>query len=94
VNSSSKLLPKGFVSELNTKNMDNSTSFLTITHTTLSAKRFRKYAILMIDVVAVFCFWTEQRWNGSSISRLRLAETPEVLNTILESNTLSFLMVH
>jgi hypothetical protein len=65
--------------------LGNSASFLTITHTTLSAKRFRKYKILTIDVAAVFCFWTEQRRNGSSISRLRLAETQEVLNTVLEA---------
>jgi hypothetical protein len=77
-----ELFPKEFVLELNTKNLGNSTSFLTITHTTLSARRFRKYGILMIDVAAVFCFWTEQRQNRSSISRLGLAETPEVPNTI------------
>jgi hypothetical protein len=47
----------------------------------------------MIDVAAVFCFWTEHWWNGSSISRLRLAETLEVLNTILEGNSLNFLML-
>jgi hypothetical protein len=61
---------------------------------TLSAKRFRKYGILMIDVAAVFCFWTEQRLKGSSISRLGLAETPDVPNTILEGNSLGFLMAH
>jgi hypothetical protein len=48
----------------------------------------------MIDVAAVLYFWIEQRRNGSSISRLGLAETPEVLNTISEGNSLSFLMVH
>jgi hypothetical protein len=83
-----------FVPELNTKNLGNSTSFLTITHMTLSSKRFRKYGILMIDITAVFCFWTEQRRNGSSISRLGLAETPEVPNTISEGSSLSFPMVH
>jgi hypothetical protein len=62
--------------------MGNPTSFLAITYTTLPAKRFRKSGILTIDVAAVFCFWTEQRRKGSSISRLRLAKTPEVLNTI------------
>jgi hypothetical protein len=76
------------------KNLGNSTSFLTITHTTLSAKQFRKYGILTIDVTAVFCFWTEQRWNGSSISRLGLAETLKVPNTISEGNSLSFPLVH
>jgi hypothetical protein len=85
--------PKEFVLELNTKNLGSSAIFLTITQTTLSAKRFRKYGILTIDVAAVFCFWTEQRWNGSSISRLRSAETPEVLNTISEGNSLNFPMV-
>jgi hypothetical protein len=89
-----KLFPKEFVSELNTKNLENSTSFLTITHMTLSTKRFRRYGILTINVAAVFCFWTEQRRNGSSISRLGLAKIPEVPNTILEGNSLSFLMVH
>jgi hypothetical protein len=89
-----ELFPKEFVLKLNTKNLGNSTSFLTITHTTLSAKRFRKYGILMINVAAVFCFWTEQRRNGSSIFRLGLAETPEVPNTISKGNSLSFTMVH
>jgi hypothetical protein len=88
-----KLFPKEFFPELNTKDLGNSTSFLTITHMTLSAKRFRKYGILTIYVAAVFCFWTEQRRNGSSISRLGLAETPEVPNTISEGNSLNFLMV-
>jgi hypothetical protein len=89
-----ELFPKEFVPELNTKNLGNSTSFLTITHTTLSAKRFRKYGILMVDVAAVFCFWTKQRRNGSSISRLGLAETLDVPNTISKGNSLSFPMVH
>jgi hypothetical protein len=88
-----ELFPKEFVPELNTKNMSNSTNFLTITHMTLSAKRFRKYGILTIDIAAVFCFWTEQRRNGSSISRLGLAETLEVPNTISEGNSLNFPMV-
>ncbi len=87
------MFPREFVLELNTKNLGNSTSFLTITHTTLSAKRFRKYGILTIDVAAVFCFWTEQRQNGSSISRLGLAETLEVPNTISEGNSLNFPVV-
>jgi hypothetical protein len=88
-----QLFPKEFVLELNTKNLGNSTSFLTITHTTFSAKRFRKYGILTIDIAAVFCFWTEQRWNGSSISGLGLAETLKVLNTISEGDSLNFPMV-
>jgi hypothetical protein len=89
-----ELFPKKFVPELNTKNLGNSTSFLTISYATLSAKWFRKYGILMIDVAAIFYFWTEQRRNRSSISRLGLAETPEVLNAVSEGNSLSFLMVY
>jgi hypothetical protein len=88
-----KLFPKKLVLELNTKNLGNSISFRTITHTTLSAKRFRKYIILTIDVAAIFCFWTEQWRNGSSISRFGLAETPEVPNTISEGHSLNFPMV-
>ncbi len=68
------LFPREFVLELNTKNLGNSPIFLTITHTTLSTKRFRSYGILMIDVAAEFYFWIEQRRNGSSIFSLRLAE--------------------
>jgi hypothetical protein len=88
-----ELLPKDFVLELNTKNLGNSTRFLTITHMTMSAKWFIKYGILTIDVAAEFCSWTEQRQNGSSIASLGLAETPRVLNTILENNSLRFQMV-
>jgi hypothetical protein len=51
--------------ELNTKNMDNSLSFLSVTHTILSAKRFRCYRIPKIDFAADFCFWAEQRLNGT-----------------------------
>jgi hypothetical protein len=89
-----ELFPKGFVLELNARNMDNSPSFLTITNMTLSARRFRGYKILTIDVTAEFCIRTEQWHNGSSISSLGLAETPGVLNTISEDNSVSFLMVH
>jgi hypothetical protein len=89
-----ELVPKDFVQEFNTKNLGNSPSFLTITHTTLSASRFRSYGILTSNVAAEFCIRTEQRHNGSSISSLRLAETPEALNTVLEDNSLSFMMVH
>jgi hypothetical protein len=49
------------VLELNTKNIVNSPSFLTITHTILPAKRFRSYEILTIDVAAKFCPWMKQR---------------------------------
>jgi hypothetical protein len=89
-----ELFPKDYVLELNTKNLGNSPKFLTITYTTMSAKRFRCYRILMINVTAEFCFWTEQQQNGSSVSILGLAENPEVLNTILVDNSLSFPMVH
>jgi hypothetical protein len=89
-----ELLPKNYVLELNTKNLGNSPSFLIITHMTMSIKRFRSYRILMIDVAAELYFWAEQRQNGSSISILELAETPEVLNTILIDNSLIFPMVH
>jgi hypothetical protein len=89
-----KLFPKEFVPELNTTNLGNSTSFLTITHTTLSTKWFRKYGISTIIVAAEFCSWTEQRYNGSSFSGFGLAETPEVPNTVSKKNSLSFPMVH
>jgi hypothetical protein len=88
-----ELFPKDSVLELTTKKLGNSPNFLTITHKTLSAKRFRSYVILTIDITAALCFWTEQRQNGSSISSLRLAETPEVPNTVLVDNSLSFPMV-
>ncbi len=88
-----ELFQKDFVAELNTKNLGNSPIFLTITHTTPSAKRFRSYRILTIDIAVEFCFWTEQRRNRSSISRLRLVETLGVLNTVLKSNSLNFPMV-
>jgi hypothetical protein len=48
----------------------------------------------MINVAAEFYFCTEQRQNGSSISSLGLAQTPDVLNTVLVDNSLSFLTVH
>jgi hypothetical protein len=88
-----ELFPKEFVLELNTKNLGNSISFLTITHITLSTKWFRKYEILTIDVAAVFCFWAGQRRNRSSISRIGLAKTLEILNTVSEDNSLNFLQV-
>jgi hypothetical protein len=54
---------------------------------TLSARRFRCYEILTIDIAVEFCTWTEQRHNRSSIFSLGFAETPEVPNTILEDNS-------
>jgi hypothetical protein len=89
-----ELLLKDFVLESNTKNLGNSTIFLTITHMTMSSRRFISYGVLMIDVAAEFCSWTEQRQNGSSISSLGLAKTPGVPNTALEGNSLSFPMIH
>jgi hypothetical protein len=89
-----KLLLKDFVLELNTKNLGKSLSFLTITYTTLSARRFRSYKILTLDVAAEFCIQTEQWHNGYSIFSLGLAETPELTNTVSEDNSLSFRMVH
>jgi hypothetical protein len=88
------MFPKDFIPELNTKNLDNSPIFLTITHTTLSVRWFRSYEILMIDVAAEFCIRTEQWHNGSPITSLRLAQTSEVLNIVSEDNSLSFRMVH
>jgi hypothetical protein len=85
---------KDFVLELTTKNLGNSSSFLTITHMTLSTKQFRSYGILMIDVAAELYFWTEQWQNGSSVSSLGLAETPEVPNTASVDNSLSFSIVY
>jgi hypothetical protein len=67
--------------------MGNSTGFPTITHMILSAKRFRCYRILTIDVAGEFCTWAEQRQNGSSISSLGLVKTPHVLNTISVENS-------
>jgi hypothetical protein len=55
-----ELLPKKFVSELNTKNLGNSANFLTTMQTTPFAKRFRENGILMIDIAAEICPWAEQ----------------------------------
>jgi hypothetical protein len=54
-----ELFLKEFVPELNTKNLGNSTSFLTTMQMTLSAKWFRENGILTINVTAEFCPWTE-----------------------------------
>jgi hypothetical protein len=88
-----ELFSKDSVLQLPTK-LVNSSSFLTITHTTLFAKQFRSYGILMIDIGAEFYFWIEQRQNGASVSSLRLTKTPEVPHTKLVGNSLSFLMEH
>jgi hypothetical protein len=79
---------------LNTKNMGNSPRFLSVTHKILSTKRFRSYRISKIDFAADFCFYTEQRLNGTQLLCLRLAETPKVPNTIMVGKYLSFPMVH
>jgi hypothetical protein len=47
-----ELFTRDSVMELNTKKLGNFPSFLTITHTTMSAKRFRSYGILTINVAA------------------------------------------
>jgi hypothetical protein len=60
----------------------------------LSAKRFERYRILKFDFATDFCFWTEQRLNGTQLLDLRLAETLDVLNTIMVGNSLRFPMVH
>jgi hypothetical protein len=60
-----ELFPKDPVPELNTIKLGNSPRFLAITHTTLFHKWFRSYGISMINVAAEFCFWIEQRLNGS-----------------------------
>jgi hypothetical protein len=82
------------VPELNTKNLGNSPRFLTITHTTLSAKQFGIYDVSKFDIAAEFCFWIERRLNGIQLLGFRLTETPEVPNTIMACNSLSFPMVH
>jgi hypothetical protein len=82
-----ELFPRDTVLELNTKKLGNSPRFLTITRMTLSAKRFRSYGILMIDVAAEFYFWIEQQQNGSSVSSLGLAKTTEVPKTVLVDNS-------
>jgi hypothetical protein len=46
------MFPREFVSELNTTNLGNSPSFLTITHMTLSTKRFQSYRISTINIAA------------------------------------------
>jgi hypothetical protein len=60
-----RLLGYNSVRELNTKNMGSSPRFLSITHMILSVKWFRRYRILKIDFADDFCFWVEQRLNGT-----------------------------
>jgi hypothetical protein len=99
VNSSKEKVKTGlfgydFVLEMNTKNMGNSLIFLSINHTTLSAKRCRYYRILKINFAVDFCFWIELRLDGTQLLGLGLIETPEVPNTIMVANSLRFPMVH
>jgi hypothetical protein len=54
-----ELFLKDFILELNTKTLGNSPIFLTVTHTTLSTRQFRRYEILTIDVATEFCIGTE-----------------------------------
>jgi hypothetical protein len=70
-----KLFPMDSVSELNTKNLGNSPRFLTITPTTPSMKQFRSYDILKFEIIAKFCFWTEQWLNKTQVLGLGLTET-------------------
>jgi hypothetical protein len=77
-----KLFPLESVLELNTKNLGNSPSFLTITHMTPSAKQFRSHDISRFNFTAEFCFWTEQWLNGTQVLGLRLTETSEVPNLL------------
>jgi hypothetical protein len=88
-----ELFRKEFVPELNTKTWATLPAFSPLLIRLCPLNGLERYGILMIDVATVFCFWIEQWQNGSSISRLRLAKTPEVPNTISESNSLHFLMV-
>jgi hypothetical protein len=89
-----RLFGHNSVLELSTKNIGNSPSFLSANHTILSAKRFRCYGISKIDFAADFCFWTEQRLNGTQPLGLGLVETSKILNTIIVGDSLRFPMVH
>jgi hypothetical protein len=82
------------VPELNTKNLGNSPSFLSVTHMTLFAKRFGSYGISKINFAAEFYSWIEQRLNGTQLLGLGLAETLDVLNTVTVGNSPIFPMVH
>jgi hypothetical protein len=74
--------------------LGNSPSFPSVTYLALSDSGFRSYGILQINFAAEFCFWIEQRLNGTELLGIGLAETPEVLNTITVANSISFMMVH
>jgi hypothetical protein len=49
-----ELLPKDFVLELNTKNLGNSSIFLTLTHMTMSARWYISYGSLTVNIAAEF----------------------------------------
>jgi hypothetical protein len=75
------MFPREFVLELNTKNLANSPSFLTITHMTLSAKWFKSYGIFTINVAAEFCSGqnsggTDLQFAISDWSKLRKSRIP------------------
>jgi hypothetical protein len=76
------------------KRWPDSPYFPTVTYSASSDKRFRGYGILTINFAAEFCFWTEQRLNGTELLGHGLTETLEVPNTITVGNSLSFSMVH
>jgi hypothetical protein len=80
--------------ESNTKEVEDFRIFPTGIYFPSSDQRFRSYGILKIDFTAEFCFWTEQRLNGSQLLGLELTEIPEVLNTIMVGNSLRFSMVY
>jgi hypothetical protein len=80
-------------SELNTKNLDISSIFLSVTYSVLSNSQFRRYGILKINFAVDFCFLTELRLDGTQLLDLGLAKTPEVPNTITVSNSLNFPIV-
>jgi hypothetical protein len=59
------LFHRKFVLELNTKNLGNSLSFLTIIHMTLSARWFRSYRISTIYIAAEF--YSGQNSSGTDL---------------------------
>jgi hypothetical protein len=59
------LFPREFVLDLNTKNLDNSPSFITHTHKIMSTKWFRSYGISTIDVASEFC--SGQKSSGTDL---------------------------
>jgi 2C-methyl-D-erythritol 2,4-cyclodiphosphate synthase len=81
------LFPREFVLELNTKNLRNSPSFLTITHTTLSTRRFRGYRISTIDITVEFCSGqnsgrTDLQFSISELLKLQMSRIPFQMTTL------------